>query len=162
MSYESAKETAKKIRKALKAAFPGQKFSVRSKTYSMGSHVAVDYVDGPALADVKAVCKQYESAEFDGMIDLKTTPGYTDPETGEQCNGADWVNVQRDLSFETTKKLADEILSEHGIVCENPVTLHKERDLEWIEIKGITIDKNEPYPNDLRTAIYQAARERAF
>ena len=46
--YLTAAETAKLIRKALKASFPGVKFSVRSKSYSMGASVNVSYIDGPS------------------------------------------------------------------------------------------------------------------
>ena len=67
--YLTCAETAKLIRKDLKANFPGVKFSVRSDTYSMGASIRVKYTDGPAEADVKAVTDKYVGAGFDGMID---------------------------------------------------------------------------------------------
>lgn len=69
--YLSCADTAKLVRKALKAAFPGQRFSVRSDTYSGGASIRVKWIDGPTEKAVKAVTDPFESAGFDGMIDLK-------------------------------------------------------------------------------------------
>lgn len=71
--YLSCSETAKLVRKALKEAFPGQKFSVRSSTYSMGASIRVGWTDGPQTADVDKVVGCFAGSGFDGMIDLKTS-----------------------------------------------------------------------------------------
>ena len=105
MAYERAKETAKKVRKALKAAFPGIKFSVRSSTYTGGSSLRVSWVDGPRNKEVQEVTSKYKSSTFDGMTDMKTTHGYKDPETGEMCSGADYIFVERERSEELTEKI---------------------------------------------------------
>lgn len=68
--YLSCAETAKLIRAALGKTFPGQKFSVKSKTYSGGASVTVRWVDGPTTEEVDAIAGQYESKGFDGSIDL--------------------------------------------------------------------------------------------
>lgn len=68
--YLSTAETATLIRAALKKAFPGQKFSVRSSNYSGGSSVDVSYTDGPTQEAVEKVAGAYAGARFDGMIDL--------------------------------------------------------------------------------------------
>ena len=69
--YFTTAETAKLVRQALKTAFPSIRFSVRSKTYSGGASIDVDWIDGPRRKDVEATAKQYEGGGFDGMIDLK-------------------------------------------------------------------------------------------
>lgn len=69
--YLSAAETAKLIRGALKRSFPGVKFSVRSKTYSGGASINVDWTDGPTDRMVAAVTGQFAGGRFDGSIDLK-------------------------------------------------------------------------------------------
>jgi hypothetical protein len=69
--YLSCAETAKLIRVALKKAFPGVKFSVRSSTYSMGASIRVGWTDGPTDKAVDSVVQVYSGAGFDGMIDLK-------------------------------------------------------------------------------------------
>ena len=64
--YFSAAETAKLVRADLKGAFPGVTFSVRSRTYSMGSHVDVKWTDGPATKAVERVTNRYSGR---GMMD---------------------------------------------------------------------------------------------
>jgi hypothetical protein len=70
VEYLTCAETAKLVRRALKEAFPGQKFSVRSDTYSMGASIDVRWVDGPTQKEVDRVVKYFEGGDFDGMIDL--------------------------------------------------------------------------------------------
>lgn len=71
MRYLRVAETAKLVRKALKDAFPATKFGVRSKSYAGGASINVYWCDGPTVALVNTVAKQFEGGGFDGMIDLK-------------------------------------------------------------------------------------------
>jgi len=71
--YLTAAETAKLLRPALAANFPGVKFSVRSDTYSMGASIRVHWTDGPRTWQVEKVARRFEGADFDGSIDLKTS-----------------------------------------------------------------------------------------
>ena len=83
MRYLTTAETAKLIRKDLKANFPGVKFSVRSRR---GSAINIDYTNGPAEVDVKAVAEKYEAARFDGMIDYQYhIDHWYNEATGEVC-----------------------------------------------------------------------------
>lgn len=102
---EQAKDTAKKIRKALKKEFPGVKFSVKSSTYSMGSSVNINWEDGPFQADVQKIADRYQSARFDGMVDMETTHGYKDPEDGKIYSGAKYIFASRNLSPEYREQL---------------------------------------------------------
>ncbi len=70
--YLSCAETAKLVRVALAKRFPGTKFSVRSSVYSGGASVDVRWYLGPTSSEVGAILNQYESADFDGMIDMET------------------------------------------------------------------------------------------
>jgi len=70
--HVSCADTAKLIRQALKEAFPGVKFGVRSKTYSGGASIDVTWTDGPRRCDVEQVAKAFEGASFDGMTDMKS------------------------------------------------------------------------------------------
>jgi hypothetical protein len=67
----STTDTAKMIRKALKASFPATKFSVRSHSYSGGSSIDISWIDGPMESEVDAISKFYQGASFDGMTDMK-------------------------------------------------------------------------------------------
>lgn len=64
-------DVAKLVRAALKAKFPGQKFSVRSDSYAGGSAVRVEWTDGPTWHEVEQILSQYAGSRFDGMIDLQ-------------------------------------------------------------------------------------------
>ena len=70
--YLSCAETAKLVRTALKKNFTGVKFSVRSSVYSGGASIDVSWVLGPTTKEVDAIASQYESADFDGSIDMET------------------------------------------------------------------------------------------
>ena len=70
--YISPAETARYVRKALGAAFPGVKFGVRPSVYSGGASIDVSWRDGPCQKRVERVAKGFEGADFDGTIDLKT------------------------------------------------------------------------------------------
>ena len=65
--YYTATETAKIIRQALKAEFPGVKFSVRKRSYHA---ITVEANIGRELAQkVEAFLHNYRGADFDGMTD---------------------------------------------------------------------------------------------
>jgi hypothetical protein len=66
----STADTAKCVRRALADAFPGVRFSVRSKVYSGGSSITVHWTDGPSTRDVDSVIGVFAGRDFDGMIDL--------------------------------------------------------------------------------------------
>lgn len=93
--YEDAKDTAKKIRKALKEAFPTSKFSVKSNTYSMGSSVYVTWTGGdePDHEKASAGCDGFASTKFDNMTDYADLVGYT--YEGQVYYGADYVIYMR-------------------------------------------------------------------
>jgi hypothetical protein len=62
-----AAEVAKMIRKDLKAAFPGTKFSVRKRDFNC---VTINWTDGPTEMGVEDITYKYLGGGFDSMIDL--------------------------------------------------------------------------------------------
>lgn len=97
--YISVADTAKLVRKALKAAFPGVKFGVRSKSYSGGASINVSWVNGPTSDSVDAICREFRGAVFDGMIDLKSY--VTHEVDGESVHyGADYIFCTREMTRE--------------------------------------------------------------
>lgn len=68
--YVSQAETAKLMKKQLKAAFPAVKFSVTGKSYSGGGSITVRWTDGPTRKRVQEITGQYGGKGFDGMIDM--------------------------------------------------------------------------------------------
>lgn len=112
--YISVVDTAKLLRKNLKAAFPGVKFSVRSSRYAGGASIDVRWTDGPTEAEVKPTLSLFAGATFDGMTDMKTHHSsiLVDedgvPETVHF--GANYVFGSRDVSPEWVAEIADTYL----------------------------------------------------
>lgn len=115
----TTRETAAELRKALRAAFPGVKFSVRMATGTACGWITVAYVDGPVWDDVERIAGHYESERFNPMTDcydLKErpiTPGLDDVlyEDRYACTG---VTVSRDYS-ESAKNWAAQTVIEGTI-----------------------------------------------
>lgn len=110
----SCVETAKLIRASLKREFPGVPFSVRSKTYTGGSSIDVEYENGPAVDKVEKVAKQFEGATFNGMEDIKEY--HKSMLNGEEVRfGADFVHVVRNLSQELRERIAQYLARCYGV-----------------------------------------------
>jgi len=113
----SAAETAALVRKAVKTAHPGVKFSVRSKTYAGGASVDVSWTDGPTASEVEATAKLYQGATFDGMTDVRHYHDSllsTDGGAEVVRYGADFVFCQRSLSPEFMAELENELAAFTG------------------------------------------------
>lgn len=105
--YMSTADTAKMVRTALKEAFQGVKFSVRSRIYAGGSSIDIYWVDGPNSAMVDAVSDTFSGAYFDGMIDYKgNTKAMIDGQVVQF--GADFIFTHRKctLAFMQAAKAA--------------------------------------------------------
>jgi len=94
MIYEDATQTAKKVRKALREAFPGKKFYVRTNKYTGGSSIYVYAPDAVDLKEVEKLVKRFKSSTFDGMEDMKKNYGYRWID-GNVYNGADYIFVYK-------------------------------------------------------------------
>ena len=80
-TYISATDAAKYVRAALKRAFPGAKFSVRTRD---ATEIVVGWVDGPSVPMVKTIVERYRGGSLDGMIDLAYNwLSWLNPTTGE-------------------------------------------------------------------------------
>lgn len=143
--FISVADTAKLVRAALKKAFPGVKFSVRSRTYAGGASIDVGWTDGPLASQVEAIAKNYQGGGFDGMIDMaysveawllpdgsacfaKTTgtegskgvvpSGQTIPPSfkAERVRfGADYVFCNREYSAGMYRRAVDKVCRENGL-----------------------------------------------
>ena len=103
--YLTCAETAKIVRDELKNAFPSIKFSVRSRTYSMGASIDVKWTNGPTEADVQHIVKHYEGAAFDSSQDLKTY--HENTYNGERVHfGADYIHTERLYSVKALQEVA--------------------------------------------------------
>lgn len=101
--YENPNDTAKKIRKELKAEFKGIKFSVRTSKYTGGSSITITWENGPLTKAVQKIANKFQSTTFDGMIDMATSHGYE--YNGQIFNGADYIFTRRELSDDHKAKI---------------------------------------------------------
>lgn len=101
-------ETAAFIRAALKAAFPGVKFSVRTSYYSMGSSVYVGWTDGPTTPEVERVTDRFTSKSFDGSDD--STHYHSQIVDGREVEYSGYISTSRshsDALVELAKRRAE-------------------------------------------------------
>lgn len=95
VKYLTAAETAKFICAALKTAFPGVKFSVRSDTYSLGASIYVRWAGGPTETAVRAIVNPFQGSDFDGMTDSTTHRPPTRIDGEFVHFGADYIKTTR-------------------------------------------------------------------
>ena len=119
-----AKEQAKKIRIALKKAFPKQKFSVRSRAGS----VTIRYADGVPSDDVEKVARKFE----------KLTHDYA---TGEVLSGYPYVFVDREVSDKYRKMIEEELIRKfaEGTFGSDPRRDYHFRTLVYRRLRQCTI-----------------------
>lgn len=67
----SIKETAAALRKALKAAFPATKFSVRMASGTGYGWFDVNWTDGPTWQQARTVIDTFQSYDFDHYHDVR-------------------------------------------------------------------------------------------
>lgn len=110
------KETAKVIRKILKAAFPATAFSVKTARGSMVSSVDIRWTDGPTAALVDALVGCFEAGTFDGMTDSYTYDSDTllDVEGTKYRPGCRYVRTTRELSPTLARRCAEQVATYYG------------------------------------------------
>ena len=115
--YESAKDTAKKIRVALKKVFPGVKFTVRSSRTSFSSSVRVSWVDGPMQDAVQSLTDSFQSFKSPEQIEAGEHKGYY--HEGKRYMGASYVFANRTVS-EDRREIIDAAAEHmHGFKASN-------------------------------------------
>lgn len=104
--YLDVAESAKLLRKKLAAAFPGAKFSVKSKRYAGGSSISVHWTDGPSTKRVEAIADIFAGKTFDGMIDLASYLPEIEIDGVLYHRGCSYVFCSRDISDAEAKVAA--------------------------------------------------------
>lgn len=149
--YIDAADVAKLVRKELKDAFPGVKFSVRTSKYAGGASIRVNYTDGPLAKAVEAVVGTYKGSTFNGMIDLKEYhDSYLNGET--VSFGNDHIFVNRDNSDEAKAAMVAKIEAVLGEKFETTKLYEAFNDYDTGEVKLTRGTKTYGY-NLLHTAL---------
>jgi hypothetical protein len=117
---------ARNLRVELAKAFPGVKFSVKSKSYTGGCSIDVYWADGPITKDVEKIAGKYEQGHFNAMEDLYE---YGDSPFSDTFGGAKYVFCNRRYSVRLLALAAQKFGHE---VEESDVTNYK-------GIKGLSI-----------------------
>lgn len=124
-----AAKCAKLVRAELKEKFPNIKFSVQSKTYSMGDNVDISYTDGVPCDQVDKVVRKYQYGEFNGMEDM-----YEQTNCRDDISQTKYLFVNRTLSPEKREEIKKELVGKWGI--NNP-----EDEQEWYQKRGMWSDQ---------------------
>lgn len=101
---------AKNLRKLLKAAFPGAKFSVTTSKYSGGNSVRVAWTDGPTTAAVEEILDRFDGGSFNGMDDSYT---YCDTAWNSLFGSARYTFANRSYSDALVAKAIEELKAEY-------------------------------------------------
>lgn len=92
---DSLRAAAKNIRIELARAFPGVKFSVKSRRFSGGDAIDVSWVDGPQSCQVDEIIGRYSAGSFNGMEDIYE---YSRDAWIEAFGDAKYVHSSRSMS----------------------------------------------------------------
>ena len=111
--YLSCAETAKLVRAALKEAFPGVKFSVKSSTYAGGASINVAYTDGPSASQVEGITSAFQGSYFDGMTDYKGS-NYNSLDGQPVRFGADFIFVNRKFTAPLLTGVVVDVCNKYG------------------------------------------------
>lgn len=109
---DSLQAAAKNIRIELARAFPGVKFSVKSRRFSMGDAIDVRWTDGPNGKQVDEIIDRYAAGSFSGYDDLYT---YSRSAWREAFGDAKYVHSARDYSDAALAACGRLVCSRSGI-----------------------------------------------
>lgn len=129
----SAKLGAANIRTELKAAFPGIKFSVKTRNYAGGCSIDVEWQDGPTGSLVEAITNKYQEGHFNGMEDIyeSNRNNVFTPVFG----GAKYVGTTRSYSREFLEAVATKTARKWGQPV--PTVRVSEYSGAWIDRDGL-------------------------
>lgn len=103
---------AKNIRIELGLAFPGVKFSIKSRRFSMGDAIDVSWIDGPCVSQVDEIIDRYSAGSFNGMEDLYE---YSRDYWIKAFGDAKYVHSRRDMSDAAIERAIRLVSSKYAI-----------------------------------------------
>ena len=121
-------EVAKLLRKELKEKYPGIKFMVRSRSFTGGNDVNIDYTNGVPADEIRKLCHKYEGGSFDGMTDMYN---YNYDKTGPT---AKYIFVNRSISDDVWEKTKKELAYSRGITDINDENIWQDKFGMWASV----------------------------
>jgi hypothetical protein len=115
---------AANLRNELRRAFPGVKFRVTSKSFSMGDSVHVAWELGPTTEEVEVRACKYQDGRFDGMQDLYEDDNSAEGAAIDEILGrSKFVTCQR--SFDSVEETVGRLLCRRlGVEYRGSMTQH--------------------------------------
>lgn len=92
---------SKNMKIELGRAFPGVKFSIKTRRFSGGDAIDVSWIDGPTSKQVDEIIDRYSAGSFNGMEDISE---YSRNAWIEAFGDAKYVHSQRRMSDEAIAK----------------------------------------------------------
>lgn len=109
-------QAAANIKRELSAAFPGIKFGVRSKSFSMGNSVDVSWELGPTSKEVDQILDKYVEGRFDGMTDCYEYGRDAETRAFQAKNGSSkYVHGSRSMPEGLFDRLCRDIANHFGV-----------------------------------------------
>lgn len=121
-------QVAKLLRKELKEKYPAIKFNVRSKSFSGGNDVNIDYTNGVPADEIRKICHKYEAGSFDGMTDMYN---YDYDKTGVT---AKYIFVNRHISDDIREKTKKDLAFSYGIADAEDESLWQKKFDAWSSV----------------------------
>lgn len=109
---DSLRAAAKNIRIELARAFPGVKFSVKSRRFSGGDAIDVSWIDGPVSAQVAPIIDKYSAGYFNGMEDIYE---YSADAWNHAFGDAKYVHASRSMSDAAIAKAIRLVSSKYAL-----------------------------------------------
>ena len=153
---------ASNVRRELKANFPKVKFSVRTRRFSGGNSMDVEWIDGPTSEQVDVIIKKYNDGNFNGMIDLYEYNSGEAREFTERYGSAKYVSGTRHYTRAALQQAADSVAQEWGV--ETPAVMGEDGNA-YIEDEGVNVstrDNTWDHHWMARQVIYCKIREMSF
>jgi hypothetical protein len=100
---------AKNLRIELKKAYTAVKFSIRTKVFSGGDDMTVNYDDGPRIAVIRKMAEKYESGNFDGMEDIYN---YNSTAWTRTFGDVKYSSVSRGITYKTAMTIFEKLIPE--------------------------------------------------
>ncbi len=135
---------AKNIRIELARAFPGVKFSVKSRRFSMGDAIDVRWTDGPMSVQVDAILNRYKAGSFDGMDDLYS---YVHSAWKDAFGDAKYLSGQRDSSDRAIESAIRTVFQRFfcnlAAVPIPEIAQYRKGSLRLVQVPGLNADLDE-------------------
>jgi len=127
---------ASNVRRELKNAFPDVKFSVRTRRFSGGNAIEIEWIDGPTSERVDAIINRYSDGSFDGMVDLYSYNSGAAREFTKRYGSAKYVSGTRYYTCAALQQAADSVAQEWGV--ETPAVMGEDGNA-YIEAEGVNV-----------------------